>query len=147
MDPNLSPPDPNLSSPYLVHLAYIACGVLIIFYAWDRFSTPASNRSSTRRALYRWGCAGYVVSALGLFVVLSVLLQVGAWRTMLLGPGSDKLSLPPPFIATLGDDNENDSQRNARRPIARLVPAPHFDMLSRHGISVRRDTATRVETH
>src|SRR6478609_6905474 len=65
MDPNLSPPDPNLSSPYLVHLAYIACGVLIIFYAWDRFSTPASNRSSTRQALYLWGCAGYIVSALG----------------------------------------------------------------------------------
>jgi hypothetical protein len=99
MDPNLSPPfvDPSL----LPYLAYLGCGVLIIVYAWDRFSTPASNRSSTRRALYRWGCAGYVVSALGLFVVLSVLLQVGAWRTMLLGPGSDKLSLPPPFIATL----------------------------------------------
>ena len=86
MDPNLSPPDPNLSSPYLVHLAYIACGVLIIFYAWDRFSTPASNRSSTRQALYLWGCAGYIVSALGVFAILSVLLQVGAWRTMLLGP-------------------------------------------------------------
>jgi cbb3-type cytochrome oxidase subunit 3 len=100
MDPNLSPPDPNLSSPYLVHLAYIACGVLIIFYAWDRFSTPASNRSSTRQALYLWGCAGYIVSALGVFAILSVLLQVGAWRTMLLGP-IDKLSLPAPFIATL----------------------------------------------
>ena len=100
MDPNLSPPDPNLSPPYLVHLAYLACGVLIIFYAWDRFSTPASNRSSTRQTLYLWGCAGYIVSALGVFVVLSVLLQVGAARTTLLGP-IDNLSLPPPFIATL----------------------------------------------
>ena len=78
MDPKLSPPDPNLSPPYLVHLAYLACGVLIIFYAWDRFSTPASNRSSTRQTLYLWGCAGYIVSALGVFAVLSVLLQVGA---------------------------------------------------------------------
>jgi ribose/xylose/arabinose/galactoside ABC-type transport system permease subunit len=100
MDLTLSPPNPNLSPPYLVHLAYLACGVLIIFYAWDRFNTPASNRSSTRQTLYLWGCAGYIVSALGVFVVLSVLLQVGAWRTMLLGP-VDKLSLPPPFIATL----------------------------------------------
>jgi hypothetical protein len=102
MDPNVSPAfvDPNLAS-LLPYLAYLACGVLIILYAWDRFSTPASNRSSTRQALYRWGCAGYVVSALGLFVVLSVLLQVGAWRTMLLGPESDKLSLPAPLIATL----------------------------------------------
>jgi hypothetical protein len=91
---------PNPSHPYLVHLAYLACGVLIILYAWDRFSTPASNRSSTRQALYWWGCAGYIVSALGVFAVLSVLLQVGAWRTMLLGP-VDQLSLPPPFIATL----------------------------------------------
>ena len=62
----------------LTHLgAYLACGVLIIFYAWDRFSTPASNRSSTRQALYWWGCAGYIVSALAVFAVLSVLLQVG----------------------------------------------------------------------
>ena len=44
--------------------AYLVCGVLITFYAWDRFSTPASNRSSTRQALYWWGCAGYIVSAL-----------------------------------------------------------------------------------
>ena len=78
MDPNFNPPDPNLSPPYLVHLAYLACGVLIIFYAWDRFSTPASNRSSTRQALYRgavrgislarWGylqsCRSYCKSAL-----------------------------------------------------------------------------------
>ena len=56
--------------------AYLVCGVLITFYAWDRFSTPASNRSSTRQALYWWGCAGYIVSALALFAVLSVLLQV-----------------------------------------------------------------------
>jgi hypothetical protein len=100
MEPTLSHPDPNLSPPHLVYLAYLACGVLIIFYAWDRFSTPASNRSSTRQALYLWGCAGYIVSALGVFVVLSVLLQVGAARAMLLGP-ADALSLPPPFIATL----------------------------------------------
>jgi hypothetical protein len=100
MDPTLNPPNPNIIHPHLVYLAYLVCGVLIIFYAWDRFSTPASNRSSTRRAFYLWGCAGYIVSALGVFVVLSVLLQVGAARTMLLGP-ADKLSLPPPFIATL----------------------------------------------
>jgi len=85
--------------------AYLVCSVLITFYAWDRFSTPASNRSSTRQALYWWGCAGYIVSALALFAVLSVLLQVGTWQTMLLGQAADKLSmdksLPAPFIATL----------------------------------------------
>jgi hypothetical protein len=83
--------------------AYVVCGVLITFYAWDRFSTPASNRSSTRQALYWWGCAGYIVSALAVFAVLSVLLQIGTWQTMLLGEAADKLdkSLPAPFIATL----------------------------------------------
>jgi len=91
--------DPNLGA-YPVYLAYFACGVLITLYAWDRFNTPASNRSSTRQALYRWGCAGYIVSALGLFAVLSILLEFGPWRTFLLG-SADKLSLPAPFIATL----------------------------------------------
>jgi hypothetical protein len=95
MDPNLSA-YPNV----LAYLAYLACAVLIILYAWDRFNTPASNRSSTRQVLFRWGSAGYIVSALALFAVLSLLLEVGPWRTMLLGP-ADKLSIPAPFIATL----------------------------------------------
>jgi hypothetical protein len=74
---------------------------LIILYAWDRFNTPASNRSSTRQALYWWGCAGYIVSALGLFTVLSILLESGPWRTILLGSANTDKSLPAPFIATL----------------------------------------------
>ena len=57
---------PNVSAPFmdsdlaslLPYLAYLACGGLIILYSWDRFNTPASNRSSTRQALYWWGCAG-----------------------------------------------------------------------------------------
>jgi hypothetical protein len=93
--------------------AYAACGVLIILYAWDRFNTPASNRSSTRQKLYWWGCAGYIVSAVAVFAVLSVLLQVGPWATALLGSHtlvasadiSDKLATSAdksaPFIAAL----------------------------------------------
>jgi hypothetical protein len=102
MDPNVSPPfvDPNLAS-LLPYLAYLACSVLIILYSWDRFNTPASNRSSTRQALYWWGCAGYIVSALGLFAVLSILLVSGPWRTILLGSADAYKSLPAPFIATL----------------------------------------------
>jgi hypothetical protein len=51
------------------------------------------------------GLCGYIVSALALVAVLSVLLQAGTWQTMLLGQAADKLSmdksLPAPFIATL----------------------------------------------
>ena len=81
-------------------LTYAACGLLIAVYAAGRFDTPSSNRSSTRRTLYRWARAGYVLSAAALFAVLSVLLQAAAWRTALLGP-ADAPSLPPPLIAAL----------------------------------------------
>jgi hypothetical protein len=46
-------------------LAYIACAILVATYAWDRFNTPTSNRSSTRQTLYWKSCIGYVASALG----------------------------------------------------------------------------------
>jgi hypothetical protein len=81
-------------------LAYPACGLLILVYAWGRFNTPPSNRSSTRQALYWWSGVGYAISALVLFAGLSSLLQAGNWRTALLGP-ADQPSLPAPLIATL----------------------------------------------
>ncbi len=81
-------------------LAYPACGLLIFVYAWRRFNTPPSNRSSTRQALYWWSGLGYALSALVVFAGLSSLLQVGNWRTALLGP-TDQPSLPAPLIATL----------------------------------------------
>ncbi len=84
----------------LPSLTHLACGVLIAVYAWGRFNTPPSNRSSTRQALYWWSAAGYVLSALALFVVLSVLLNAGPWRSLLLRK-SDTPSLPAPLIATL----------------------------------------------
>ncbi len=81
-------------------LAYPACGLLILVYAWGRFNTPPSNRSSTRQALYWWSGLGYALSALVLFAGLSSLLEVGNWRTALLGPANQP-SLPAPLIATL----------------------------------------------
>jgi hypothetical protein len=86
----------DLNSP----LAYVACGALVVVYAWGRFNTPSSNRSSTRRALYRWSCAGYILTALVLFAVLGILLQTAELRTVLLGE-ADSPSLPAPLIATL----------------------------------------------
>ena len=59
------------------NLAYGACGLLIVVYAWGRFNTPPSNRSSTSQKLYWSSCAGYVLSALALFVALVILLKSG----------------------------------------------------------------------
>jgi len=53
------------------NLTYAACGLLIIAYAWARFNTPPSNRSSTRQTLYWSSAIGYMLSALVLFAALS----------------------------------------------------------------------------
>jgi hypothetical protein len=82
-------------------LTYVACGALIAIYAYQRFNTPSSNRSSTQRSLFWVSCAGYVLTALILFIVLSMALSHGALRQMLFG-GNDKSDLPAPLIATLG---------------------------------------------
>ena len=82
------------------NLTYAACGLLIIAYAWARFNTPPSNRSSTRQTLYWSSAIGYMLSALVLFAALSILLNAGPWRKLLLGQ-TDDLALPAPLIATL----------------------------------------------
>lgn len=81
-------------------LPFIACAVLVVVYAWERFNTPPSNRSSTRQALYWSSCVGYILTALTVFVALNFLLRVPAWRDMLFGK-DDNASLPAPLIATL----------------------------------------------
>jgi hypothetical protein len=82
------------------NLAYGACGLLIVIYAWGRFNTPPSNRSSTSQKLYWSSGAGYVLSALALFVALVILLKSGPWRKLLI-PSGDDASLPVPLVATL----------------------------------------------
>jgi hypothetical protein len=84
----------------LTGLTYGSCGLLIVVYAWDRFNTPPSNRSSTRRSLYWSSCAGYILTALALFVALSMLLEVAPWRQALLATADDP-ALPAPLIAAL----------------------------------------------
>src|SRR5712691_4374421 len=81
------------------YLAYIVCAALIMVYAWDRFNTPPSNRSSTLQLLYWESCFGYILSALALFLALSVLLEQPAWRTLL--QLKENQSLPAPLLATL----------------------------------------------
>jgi hypothetical protein len=92
--------NPSVIMTPAVLVPYSACGLLIVIYAWGRFNTPPSNRSSTRQALYWWSGFGYVLSALTLFAGLCFLLQAGEWRTLLLGP-ADNAALPASLIATL----------------------------------------------
>jgi hypothetical protein len=80
-------------------LANIACGLLIMVYAWGRFNTPSSNRQTTRRALYWWSCIGCMGSAVALFAGLSIQLQQPGWRDFLGLP--DKQTLSAPLLATL----------------------------------------------
>jgi hypothetical protein len=85
--------------PGITDFANVACGLLIMIYAWDRFNTPASNRQSTRRALYWWSCIGYMVSAVAVFAAVTILLQLPGWRDFLGLP--QKQTLPEPLLATL----------------------------------------------
>jgi hypothetical protein len=90
-------------TPDTLALSYVACALLVSIYAWSRFNTPSTNRSSTRRMLYWSSCSGYVATALVLYTALSILLGVGPWRAILVGGGVDASlpALPAPLIAAL----------------------------------------------
>ena len=81
------------------YAAYTFCASMIAIYAWERFNTPSTNRSSTRQLLYWQSCVGYILSALSLFGVLSLLLEQAVWRDLL--GLKDNQSLPAPLLATL----------------------------------------------
>jgi hypothetical protein len=108
----------------LTGLTYFACALLIASYSWDRFNTPASNRSSTRRALYWSSFFGYLACALALFAMLAALLQVGAWRSALLGHEDDP-GLPAPLMATLALTALLPSVPLLKRLDARILAAFH----------------------
>lgn len=46
------------------------CGIVVAFYAWERYNTPETNRLSTTRALFLFTGAGYVAASLTLFLLL-----------------------------------------------------------------------------
>jgi hypothetical protein len=56
------------------------CLFLVVIYAWDRFNTPATNRSSTRRMLYWSSCGGYIICAVALRVVRGEGLDLSRYR-------------------------------------------------------------------
>jgi len=61
---------------------FVAC-VLVCFYAWSRFNTPSTIRSQTSQFQYLTSCATYVLSSVGLLMLL-------AWA---LGRNPDMLGL------------------------------------------------------
>jgi hypothetical protein len=87
-------------SPNSLTLTYVACAMLVTIYAWSRFNTPSSDRSSTRRMLYWSSCGGYVATALVVYTALSILLGIAPWRAVLVGGEIDG-SLPAPLVAAL----------------------------------------------
>ena len=81
------------------HLTDIGCALIILIYAWDRFNTPPSNRSSTRRVLFWQACIGYLAATLALFTILTVLLGQQGWADLF----DLQQKLPAPLLATMFD--------------------------------------------
>src|ERR1700722_17094276 len=79
------------------HLTDIGCALIILVYAWDRFNTPSSNRSSTRRALFWQACIGSLAPSLALFPILTALVGQQGWADLL----GLQQKLPAPLVATL----------------------------------------------
>src|SRR5690349_6218339 len=86
------------------HLPQVFAGVLVALYAWKRYGTPGSNRSSTTRAQFYFTCCAYVLCALSLFVVLSSLLgQPDAKALVTFGAQlpDEASKLSAPFLSAL----------------------------------------------
>lgn len=68
------------------NLPQLFAGALVALYAWKRYGTPSSNRSSTTRAQFYFTCCAYVVCGLSLFILLnSLLTRPGALEFMTFG--------------------------------------------------------------
>lgn len=90
-----------------IHLdaAHLLAGLLTAFYAWNRFATPRTVRLETTRFQYYSSCVTYVVSCIGLLMLLSWIL---AHKPALLGilyspsPIPEELKgLDAPLVAAL----------------------------------------------
>ena len=68
--------------------AYLFGGVCIVVYAWSRFNTPATWRSTTTSWRYWLALSGYVVAALGLWFVLARLVSTNPQIVQFLASGS-----------------------------------------------------------
>ena len=86
------------------HLPQVFAGVLVALYAWKRYGTPSSNRSSTTRAQFYFTCCAYVLCALSLFLMLSSLLaQPEAKKFVTFGVTlpDEATKLSAPFLSAL----------------------------------------------
>ena len=57
------------------NLPQVFAGVVVALYAWKRYGTPTSNRSSTTRAQFYSTCCAYVLCALTIYLALTSLLE------------------------------------------------------------------------
>ena len=54
-----------------IDASYLVACLLVGFYAWSRFNTPSSIRSQTSQFQYFTSCATYVMSSMGLLILLA----------------------------------------------------------------------------
>jgi len=81
--------------------AYGFGGVCIVVYAWSRFNTPATWRSTTTSWQYMLALAGYVLAALVLWFVLARVVNTNPQVVSLLAFGSSNAA-DPGLEAALG---------------------------------------------
>jgi hypothetical protein len=86
------------------NLAQVFAGIVVALYAWKRYGTPTSNRSSTTRVQFHSTCCAYVLCALTIYLALTTLLEnPEAIRFLTFGiqlpEGTTNLSTP--FVAAL----------------------------------------------
>jgi hypothetical protein len=67
---------------------YLFAGLCIVVYAWSRFNTPATWRSTTTSWQYMLALAGYVLAALALWFVLARLVTTNPQLVSLLAFGN-----------------------------------------------------------
>ena len=67
---------------------YLFGGLCIVVYAWSRFNTPATWRSTTTSWQYMLALAGYVLAALALWFVLARLINTNPQLISVLASGS-----------------------------------------------------------
>jgi hypothetical protein len=96
-----------------VHIGYgdVIGAVLVALYAWARYGTPKENRVSTTKGQFYGTAALYILSALGLYFVLTKALATKGVLELLAGgaaPTGDATKLTPegaklsaPFLAAL----------------------------------------------
>jgi hypothetical protein len=87
-----------------INLPQVFAGIVVALFAWKRYGTPTSNRSSTTRVQFQSTCCAYVSCALALYLVLASLLEnpeAAKFLTFGIQLPEGAANLSTPFVAAL----------------------------------------------